>query len=869
MHVIQFENETNPSSAKTAEIPNYMLNLTQDLKPYSNSRVMILPDNTSSLNYLYMGISYYDVYGFPYGYQNFISKFPNLTEYSLIGKAFQNNQTSKISYLLESQDINAIVVLNTLSHKPIKFDGTQINGGGALFDNILNQSIMYTPITWNKDYAIYTFNASASVNITKNAYFPNTNEIKYFPAVLKNNLTIVTSALSYEEYPINIVVPRKNNSITYNQYIKINRTSLKAINENFSNIMFYYHNNTPIPAWIDNINNGTAGMYLKINNEVNQTIYLRIFPKSVNKMSYNGYLGEAPQLSGTGTNVLPKYIKYSSVAVGVFGYGYDGNIYTMNFTFNPSLFSNVENSNLSNIAFYTYNGKLLSASMHGSPENISTSATVTISFPYGVNYFRMDSTNENSYNIFYIGFAPKYYNLNELHSHIIYNMSSSNTNINIGYLPYEVKDFGEYNKYDNGKMVFPYYNNYLNSFGLLFADAWTFSIPVNGYGYLVGLSTYSPLSYLNHFLSNLSQNEKAISYSYLIAGRTASPLYISSNKDSSLMGVLNPIDVKIINQTMQQHSTDIGFGTNNSNIDVYYNYNNTKSYSYKTIYSTRIKGFNNYGIYYNGTGLQFEINRNNVANYNYSNSSSLNLMMSTVGNGIMNTLYTLFENEPVDNKMPIINIGKPEIFQAYFANKIISNPAYVNSTVEFTGFSLNDMSNSIEWEINNKYIQGQTIDYKFTNTGYYNITLFDGNYKYNITEEILPQPNKLALKILNYTGTGDHLIGTKYKSNNTLYIWNVNGRQIQDNSSNLTYNFKYPGSYSIKVFIFNGYGNYSQSFIVNIKNQNKITLKNFALAVYNIILPIILILYLLNKRFRYFVNSNIRIISHKITKISK
>ena len=34
---------------------------------------------------------------------------------------------------------------------------------------------------------------------------------------------------------------------------------------------------------------------------------------------------------------------------------------------------------------------------------------------------------------------------------------------------------------------------------------------------------------------------------------------------------------------------------------------------------------------------------------------------------------------------------------SYFANKIISNPAYVNSTVEFTGFSLNDMSNSIEW----------------------------------------------------------------------------------------------------------------------------------------------------------------------------
>ena len=222
--VIQFENKTNPSSAKIDEVPNYILNLTQDLKPYSNSRVMILPDNTSSLNYLYMGISYYDVYGFPYGYQNFRSKFPNLTEYSLIEKAFQNNQASKLSYLLESHDINAIVVLNTLSHKPIKFDGTQINGGGALFDNILNQSIMYTPITWNKDYAIYTFNASASANITKNASSSNDTEIEYPSVVLNYTGTgdhfiksnIKSSNGTYTWYVNGKQISNKSTNLTYN-----------------------------------------------------------------------------------------------------------------------------------------------------------------------------------------------------------------------------------------------------------------------------------------------------------------------------------------------------------------------------------------------------------------------------------------------------------------------------------------------------------------------------------------------------------------------------------------------------------------------------------------------------------------------------
>ncbi|MFP3257058.1 MAG: hypothetical protein RXO36_04605 [Candidatus Nanopusillus acidilobi] len=862
--VIQYENINSLSPYHP--VPDYIIDLTEKLKPFSNSRVMILPDNESSINYLYMGVSYYNVYGYPYGYQNFISLYPNLTVYSMIGKAFQNEDIQELLYLLESQDINAIVVLNTLSQEPIKYQGTQINGGGALFCDILNKTLIYTPIIWNKNYALYKYNALEASNIIKNVSIDN-KYIQYFPAVVKNNITVVTSDLSYEEYPINIITSKESN-LTYNQYININRTYFKAINQNFTNIMFYYYNDTPIPAWIENIKNGTAWIYLKIDREVNQTIYLRIYPKDVNKMSSNGYLGEAPQLSGSGTTKLPSYIEYSSVVVGVYGYGYNGNAYTLNFTFNPSLFSNVENSNLSNLAFYTYDGKLLNAFLHGSPSNKSTSATVSISFPGGVSYFMMNPTNMygrfgNSYNIFYMGFAPKNYNLNALHANVTYTPQPA---LELGYLPYAVKNFGIYGKYDNGKNVFPYYNNYIN--GYSFASAWSLMIPVNGYGLLAGFPVYVPGAYINYFLTNLYENQEGVSYSYLIGGQTASPIYITNTNNTSLMGPADPKNIHwIVNQTLQQHSIDIGFGTNITQISVYYNYNNSESYTYNTIYNhPSINGFTTYGIYYNGTVLQFKINNTNVANFNYVNKDKINLMTSAVWGGTMVTLYTYVKNVPVDEKMPIISIGTPKVLQAYFNGKIILNPAFANSTVLFTAFSLNNTYNSMNWKIGNNYFNGQSVSYKFTSPGYYNVTFFDGNYEYEMVEEILPEPQTSKLNYLNYTGTGTHLIESGIKSNNTLYIWYVNGQKIQNNSYNLMYNFNYPGIYSIKVFIVNNSGNYSKTFIINIINKNVITIESIILIIYNIILPILLIIYIINGKFRNTINNFFKK-SYKIFKI--
>lgn len=857
MPVIEYEHKTNPSSAKADEIPNYVLNLTQQLKPYSNSRVMILPDNTSSLNYLYMSISYYDAYGFPYGYQNFLSEFPNLTEFQLIGNAFQNDEPLKAGTLLESQDIMAVVVLHTLSNKTIIFHGTEINGGGASFDNIMNKTLMYSLLTWDKNYAIYTFNASKSLNLIKNAPFNKFSEITYEPIKAINNMAIVTSKLSFEEYPINITTSYENKSMTYDQYIKISRDDFKAINKNFSNILFYYSNNTEIPAWIENINNNSAVLYLKIIEEINQTVYMRIYPNNVNMMFSNGYLGEAPQISGSGTNILPSYIKYSTVFIGVYGYGYDGNIFTYNISFNPSLFNNYENSNLSNIAFYTYNGELLDASIHGNPTNTSSSAIATISFPNGVNYFMMDKTNNGAgYNVFYLGFAQKNEDLNALKSDITYNLSSSNTAINIGYLPYAVRDYGIYNEYNNGKNVFPYYNDYSN---VSFGNDWEFDIFVNGYGF-IGSQDYTPMAYFNYYLTTISPNEEGISYSYIFGGETASPIYISNNTDSSLMGAnTNGVTGGGINETLQQHSTDIGFGSNNTYLGIYYNYNDTSSYAYKTLYQqSEINEFAYYGIYYNNQ-LNFEISNNNVLTYNYGNGSKLNLMISNIGGGSMNTLYSLVIDKPNDNIMPNITIGNPEVFQAYFNNQKIENPAYSNGTIEFTVFIINNEYNNTQWKINNKTIFGNTILYMFNKSGTYNLTIFNGNNRYNFTEKILSKPEAIKIKTLNYNGAGNHLINLDDIKSNNIYIWYVNGKYINDNSPNLTYDFKYAGTYSLKVFTVNGFGNYSESFIVNIKNKNIVTVNDVGLFIYNIFAPVLGILYIVSNKFRTLLNYKVNI----------
>ena len=841
--IINYEHYNNPSTSVSNEVPSYVFNLTQEIKPYSNSRVLILPDNGTSLGYIDTGVSYYDVYGLPYGYQNFLSLFPNTTNYSELGIAFQQNDIKSISKMLELESISAIVVLNPQSDRAISLQGTNINGGGKIFDALLNETGLYQNIVLNSNYAIYKFNASASiVNISPN-YSKYCNNLSYHTAT--NNLT--TSLPSYSSYEINITTRTINTSGYFDYRLEVSRNGLVDINKNFSNILFYYSNGTIIPAWIKNIYNGTAVIYLKLVGSIDRTIYLRVFPHFSNEM-LTGYLGEAPQLSGEGTTALPSYILYSSPVVGVYGYGYDGSIYTFNFTFNTSYFSNVLNQNMSNLAFFTYNGSSLKAHLDSV---LNDYATATISFPDGVNYFTLDRSVgnlfNNPYNIFYMGFASKSTNLNALNSSIRYNTSSRNTVIDIGYVHYAVRDFGIYNEFDNGKIVFPYFNSFIN--GFTYASAWTFSVPVPGYGLFSG-GGYFPLAYYVNNLYNLTSGQTETTYSQVYGENTSSPVYVSNITGSALMGSLpsNYIGGGGINQALQQHSTDIGFGVTATNASVFLNYNNTNKYVYKTLGSLHVSGFNNYSIYYNG-GLSFYLNERNVGYYGY-NAGTLEVGMSNVYSGKMISLYSYVCNNVSFN----YTIGKGITYQAYLDNFKLQDPAYTNSTVTFTFFGANSLSSTVQWKINNSTFYGNSVNYIFHRPGNYSISITYENKTYH-ENEIISYPPVSPSEKISFSSTGNHVISTK--NSGSIYELYVNGILINHTGNVFEYNFKHYGTYGVRVFVLTSMGNYSYSFIVNIYHVNKVNPFNYLYILYNSILPLGIMVYIVSGKFRIFLKGKV------------
>ena len=388
-----------------------------------------------------------------------------------------------------------------------------------------------------------------------------------------------------------------------------------------------------------------------------------------------------------------------------------------------------------------------------------------------------------------------------------------------------------------------------------FANPWEFNIPVSGFGFLSGLNTYPPLAYSNYYLTTLNPGQEGISYSAIFGGQTASPLYVSQDNYSSMMGYYpntSYIFAPNINQTLQQHSTDIGFGSNNSYVAIYDNYNNSATYTSKTLYSTTVDGFTNYSVYYGGNNLHFAINGNSILNTT-TNLSSPDLMTSSVGTGSMNTIYSLVLNTTAGNAN--INIGRASVFQAYLEGLPVQNPVYTNTSVIFSSFSTGIGNSNSIWKINNESFKGQFVAYRFKMPGNYTIQLTSKNKIYNLTEEVVSKPTSSNAIKTCFLGTGSHVISTAGGSG--VYFWYVNGKYVKDNSSKLIYNFPYQGYYTIKVFVLNSYGSYTYSYIVNVKKQSTLlTVEDVMLLMYNTLLPIISIIYLLDNRFKSIVNKN-------------
>jgi len=123
------------------------------------------------------------------------------------------------------------------------------------------------------------------------------------------------------QVPIKITTQTPNFSLVYQQMLIIGNSSRNysyyGINARASNFLFSYGNGTNIYCWVQSINISSIVLWVRLPQNVNQTIYLNVYPSFENFLSATGYLGEAPQLSPTygqydnGIKVFPYYENYS------------------------------------------------------------------------------------------------------------------------------------------------------------------------------------------------------------------------------------------------------------------------------------------------------------------------------------------------------------------------------------------------------------------------------------------------------------------------------------------------------------------------------------------------------------------------------
>ena len=94
----------------------------------------------------------------------------------------------------------------------------------------------------------------------------------------------------------------------YQQLIVLNRTSIPEINSNFSNLYFTYGNGTAIYAWIMNVTGNIANIWLRLNFQPVNTIYLNIGPEQQLLFGNSSFLGfgthffNAPFVFGNATS---------------------------------------------------------------------------------------------------------------------------------------------------------------------------------------------------------------------------------------------------------------------------------------------------------------------------------------------------------------------------------------------------------------------------------------------------------------------------------------------------------------------------------------------------------------------------------------
>lgn len=151
--------QNNKALIMDSKVPNYLPQLVKDLQGVK-SRTLILPNDVTTLVYLDAAIPYTDAFGFPYNYEIFANEFPSTRVFSELSSAFINDNVSKISEILVSQNITHVVVLNPGTLGNIVGGSNYLEGGGLNFSRIMDNVTSYQLESVSNGFLIYVYHSS-------------------------------------------------------------------------------------------------------------------------------------------------------------------------------------------------------------------------------------------------------------------------------------------------------------------------------------------------------------------------------------------------------------------------------------------------------------------------------------------------------------------------------------------------------------------------------------------------------------------------------------------------------------------------------------------------------------------------------------
>lgn len=183
----------------------------------------------------------------------------------------ETNFTSEIVAYPNEADQGTIIHLTAIVRNGIPpFHYYWFVNGNGLNNSTQSINLTFSRGIYSISLTVYDKNGNVSSQLFPNGYVA-------FPIQ-------INTTMHHSVYQQQIVVPD-------------NITEMYLNNSSRGNFMFYSANGTPLYSWLESINQNGMNIWVRVDNNQTQPIFLTFYPRDINFMSQNGFVGEAPQLS--------------------------------------------------------------------------------------------------------------------------------------------------------------------------------------------------------------------------------------------------------------------------------------------------------------------------------------------------------------------------------------------------------------------------------------------------------------------------------------------------------------------------------------------------------------------------------------------